>query len=294
MMFCRPTLFLILFLSLVKTPCFAAITTAEAFLVILVDARHLDYSDGRNLLKTIAKHPSDGSKNGDVGHAWVYVEGMLNGQRVYVEGGHSGERGILKAKYCDGVMNYIEYGVANPTPEQRQNPCLEPNPIKYLWESQPDGFFEEGTGGHTPTFAAAIALTDRQFRDILDFIVTYNYQEYSLTGNQCSSFVTQIAALAYFSLDSSIAVPIEKSLYVDGEWLFLWEDPVYSTLIIASPDILEDSLKRAVAEGRAQEALRWYRCYHHQSKPLATKLREFLKTIYLAPQRLERWLRLSL
>jgi hypothetical protein len=229
-------------------------------LVFLVDAPHLDCSNNNTLIKTIAKHPSNGSKNGDVGHAWIYLQGVIDGKKVFVEGGHSGELGITQAKYFDGIMNYIEYGYANPNLEQQRNPRYEPNPIKYLWAVQHDGFFQRGCGRHRPTFAAKIEITEDQFHRILKFIQpqNYNYRDYSLIGNQCSSFVVQVASLVNFQIESKQAIPIQQYLVAKGECFKLWEDPQYSTLIISSPDAIECSLKRAVRERRAVNALDWY------------------------------------
>ena len=69
----------------------ASLASLENFIIFAVDARKLDYSDCSRLLKTMAKHPSDGSKNSDVGHAWIYLK---QGDSI-LQGGHSAERGIL-------------------------------------------------------------------------------------------------------------------------------------------------------------------------------------------------------
>src|SRR5262245_4920764 len=67
-----------------------------SFLVICVDACRLDYTSCKELVRTIAKHPANGSKNGDVGHAWIYLRGWLDGEWIEIEGGHSGELGLIK------------------------------------------------------------------------------------------------------------------------------------------------------------------------------------------------------
>lgn len=244
-----------------------AMEVSSFFLIILVDARHLDYTDNKSLFKTIAKHPSDGSKNGDVGHAWVYLQGIIDGEDVFVEGGHSGELGITQAKYFEGVMNYIEYGYANPSKEQMQKPRFEPNPIKYLWSDLYDGYFQEGSGGHVPNFAVKIDLTEEQFNAILNFIhpCNYCYKRYSLTENQCSSFVARIAELADFQIEHEITMNIEQTVKINGEIFTLWEDPLYSQITFSSPDIIEKSLMDAVSKGRAEYALPWYKKYHHLS-----------------------------
>lgn len=232
---------------------------SDYFLIILVDARHLDYSDNKSFLGTVAKHPDDGSKNGDIGHAWIYLQGIKNGKKIALEGGHSGERGVLQAKYFDGIMNYNDFGYANPTTEQIKQPCYEKNPIKYLWTTQQDGFFQKGSGNHSPTFAAKIDLTKEQFEKILLYIQKqYPYDQYGLTGYQCSSFVAHVAAIAGFYFEYNMEMPLQKKVWYGGRWVRFWEDEDYSSLVFASPDKVEQSLMEAVEEGRAEYALDWY------------------------------------
>lgn len=158
----------------------------DYFLVVLAEARHLDYGDNACMLKTMAKHPSDGSKNGDVGHVWVYVEGWKDGERVYIEGGQSGDTGCQRPTYMWGIIEGALRG--------------DPNPARYLWESFSDGFFQPGSGQHTPTYAAKIDLTQEQFDRIVAFICDYDYKEYSIRGKQCCSFAVQAASLFVFTI----------------------------------------------------------------------------------------------
>ncbi len=228
-------------------------TTAHAntdpFLIIFVDAKHLNYNNCSSLLKTILKHP-DGSKNRDIGHAWIYLQGTIDGNLVSIEGGHSGELGITQAKYFDGIMNYLEYGYSNPTPAQMISPRYEPNPIKYLWEPLNDGFFQEGAGKHKPTFAVKINLNQEQFQQIYRYVTNcYDYSHYALGGNQCSSFVAQVAALAGVYLESEITISVPSSMWFNGMHVRLWEDPAYRTLTFSSPDILEKSMREASSKG---------------------------------------------
>lgn len=223
----------------------ASMTESDYFIVFLVDAPHLDYTGTKNLLQTIATHPN-GSKRGDVGHAWIYLRGVVDGQPVFVEGGHSGECGIVQPKYFDGIMDYIEMG--------------ECNPVKYLWECQRDGFFQKGSGGHIPTFGAKFDITEEQFRRILEFMQpnNYGYTEYGLTCNQCCNFVARIADLIDFPLGFEIRFPVAKTLNFRGAKLTLWEDSRYSWITFGSPDVLEKSLVDAVKSGKAEYALSWY------------------------------------
>ena len=233
---------------------------SDYFLIILVDARHLDYTGGVKFFDSVAKHPSDGSKNRDVGHAWIYLQGMRNEQKIIVEGGHSGEKDEQPARYFDGLMNYNEYGSSTPTEEDILNPKYEPNPVKYLWTEREDGFFQKGSGGHRPTFAAKIKLTRRQFEKILHFIhpSRYPYKKYALLGQQCSSFVTQVAAIAGLQLASHTTMKIAPQICYGKRSIRLWEDPRYAEICFATPDMIEKSLIEAVEEGLAESALKWY------------------------------------
>jgi hypothetical protein len=236
---------------------------SESVLVLLVDAKHLNYSNSQKLLQSLAKNPESFSKNGSFGHAWIYVRGIIDGHCVEVEGGHSGERGILDPKYFDGIMNYIEYGQANPTKERVEKIYDEPDPIKYLWAPLHDGFYQKGSGGHEPTFAAKIDITNEQFKKIIDFInpANYDYANYSLTHHQCTSFVAQVAALIGVNLPYEITVPVQQHVRFGLTKYQLWTDPFYSKLTIPSPDVLEKSLIQLVIDGHAEDALDRYLRY---------------------------------
>lgn len=265
----------------------ASLKEGDFYLLILVDARHLDYSSTLELLKTMSKHPSNGSKNGDFGHAWIELHGIQNGNPQVIEGGHSGERGIIQEKYFDGIMNYRDFGYANPTNEQKKYPRYEPNPIKYLWEPLYDGFFEKGSGGHTPTFGIKIDISPCQYNEIIHFIHTYDFSIYSLAQSQCSSFVVKIAQIAGLSLDSLIKLPLAQKLYIEGEWIRLWEDPAYSCIFIHSPDILEASMIRCVEEGYVDYGLTFYKKKH--SLPWKENIQRIKENIFLFPARMEKW-----
>lgn len=233
----------------------------DFFLVILVDACHLDYTNTYQFFQSVAIHPGNGSMRSDLGHAWIYLQGKCkNGRKFVLEGGHSGEREASPVGYFDGIMNYNEWGYANPTEEQMHHPRDEPNPVKYLWTVREDGFFQKGSGGHSPTFAAKIPLSSQQFKSILSFIrpCNYPYQCYGLMRNQCCTFVAQVAALAGLSLETQMTMPIASSLYYRKVRVRLWENPCYSILTFSTPDIVEKSLMQAVKNGQAEYALDWY------------------------------------
>lgn len=263
-------------------------TTSDYFLVVIVNARHLDYTDNHSFFKTVAKHPSDGCKNGDVGHTWIYLQGIRDGEPVYLEGGFSGEYGYVQARYFDGIMNYLDYGYANPAPEQMACPRYEPNPVKYLWEIQHDGFFEWGGGCHRPTYAAKVNLTPEQFNKIFSFIDNYQFHEYSIIDKQCSSFAAQVASIGGLKLDTKVTISIKPVLYVGGQPLRFWTDPCFSELTVSSPDIIERSLMQAVEEGRAEYALDWYLQTHPE--PWKSKAKRLHRNVTRFPKRFCRYL----
>lgn len=242
-----------------QPPCCQSMEEDDYFLIILVDACHLDYSDACKFFKSVFMH-SNGSRRGDVGHAWIYLQCKRNGRIFRLEGGHSGEIEEPPARYFDGIMNYNDWGYSNPTKQQKSCPRHEPDPIKYLWTMREDGFFQKGSGGHCPTFAAKISLSKQQFERILSFVrpSRYPYQHYSLLGPQCCTFAAQVAALAGVSLSTQITMQIAPSIFYGKTWIRLWKDPRYSTLTFSTPDMLEKSLMKAVENGEAEYALDWY------------------------------------
>lgn len=250
-------------------PCLAVKPESSPYyLAILVDARQLDYSCNKAFFRSLVKHPSDGSKNCDVGHAWIY----LKGKGVELEGGHSGELGQSRPKYFEGIMQCINSGYGNP--------------VQYLWESLNDGYFQEGSGGHVPTFAIKRTLTERQFATILSFVEQYPYRDYALTGRQCCSFVRKVARLAGLELECAMQMAIEPTVKVAGEVLPLWSDPFYSKIEFPCPEVLECSMREAVATGQAEYALDWYLETHAKNVPRE----HWFETVYKFPFRLRRLL----
>jgi hypothetical protein len=259
------------------------------FLVVLVNARHLDYTECRSLIGTIAKHPSDGSKSADIGHAWICLQGEIEGQPFYLEGGHSGETGLFQARYFEGIINNVEYGLPNPTQAQcRECAHYEPDPVNYLWEVQQDGFFQAGSGGHRPSYALKVPLSREQFQAILAFIRTYDFANYSLQGNQCTTFAAGIAAIAGLELECAVRLQIPSALTLKDASLRLWSDARYSILSVPSPDVLEKSMMQAVREGRAACALEWYQKTHR--KNMGAELKDVGELLVKFPERFARYL----
>lgn len=236
---------------------------SDYYIIFLVDAKHFDYSNSQTFLKTFVKNPS-GSKECSFGHAWI----VLKGKDFIIEGGHSGENGIIKPRYVEGINSLILQ--------------KDDNPVRYLWESLEDGFFQYGNGDHAPTFAAKIDLTKDEFENILTFIKCYPYKNYSLTSRQCVSFVHQIAAIIDIALETELSLPLEKNLKIGKQTFILWNDPKYSVITFSSPEVLERSLIKLVLLGKAQNALGWYK-NPKKEETLLKKIKSF-------PFRIQRYL----
>lgn len=209
-------------------------------LTILVNARHLDYSDGQSLLRTMVKHPSDGSLNGDVGHAWI----LLQGEGAVLEGGHSGEWGIQEPKYFDGIMDLVEQG--------------DRNPVRYLGKTLQDGCFQTGTGGHDPTYAARIPLTKEEYLRLRAQILNTDFAPYSMTDRQCVTFIESLLQDLGICLETKVAIPIPYRVKVGRETFVVRTDPEYAEIVFHSPDLLEKELMALVSSGRAEYALPYY------------------------------------
>lgn len=201
-------------------------------LTIFVSAKHFDYSSCQACLTSLAK-----TRDGRFGHAWICLRGLRHGQPLEITGSHSGELGRRQPSYCDGVADLVD--------------CGDPNPIRYLWEVQRDGFFQQGSGGHRPTYAAQVTITPEQFEAIANFMENYPYNEYCLTGRQCTTFCIKIAALAGWKLEGNVTLNICSEINFRGIHMCLWHDPRYSSITFATPDLLEQSLKESVKAGRA-------------------------------------------
>jgi len=190
-------------------------------LLIMVEAPHFDYTSPSTILRSISQHPRNGRKDGTVGHAWICLTGY-----PCIEGGHTGETGRLQPRYLEGVVDLSE--------------AEDPDPFRYLFTIQHDGYFEKGAGIHRPTYAIAISLTPETSQTIRSFIATYDFSEYALTGNQCCTFVTHLASLAGVTLECRQTIPVEHHLLTFG-----------------SPDRLEQSMQMAVREGKAGNITPW-------------------------------------
>jgi len=234
------------------------ISSSEYFVVFLVASRNLDYFDNRVLFNTV-RYIDSPKRGGGVGHSWIYIHGIKDGREYSLEGGHSA---WMKGApgYITGVMNLNKYGYSDPKNSPDGNFRHEPNPISYLWQVRKDGHFQQGPGGHYPTFAAKVDITKDQFERIIRLIDAdiYSFDSFSIIDKQCTTFVAKVAAMVGLNLNHMVSVKIDQEITVGGQRYRLWADPIYSKITFASPDKLETSLRHAVASGKAEYAIDWY------------------------------------
>ena len=228
------------------------------FVVFLTHAVGLAYDDPGTLARQLYKRKR--FKRGFMGHSWIYLEGREGGRRFSIDAGLS-PKGDDGTQFMLGVLNLSQYGYAHPTRAQKQNPRFEPNPISFLSRDHKNGYLQTRSDAKTPpTYAARVNLTQEQYRKIRSLMDPKrpSHRSFQLNGQQCSSFVATVAALADIALEHEITVAIPSSITVAGKTYLLWTDPKYSRLTLSSPDVLERSLKQLVSQGRATDVLRWY------------------------------------
>jgi hypothetical protein len=218
----------------------------DRFLVVLVNARHLDYSSFENFIQTLRWGPVF-PREPIIGHAWVILGEKKEGKTLYFEAGHTGELGGHVPRYLDEVM---------------RRACMtnDPNPAKYFFTVLPDGQLEVGSGGHVPTFAIALPLTKEQVARIHRLFEPdgYDFSQWGLQGPQCVRFVRSCLAAVGVNIVCSETLHLPQKVVFQGTQRVLWTDPVYSTLVVETPDLLEKRMWELVCRGEALTATQWY------------------------------------
>ncbi len=214
----------------------------EYALVVLVDARHLDYSSPSSYLTTLSQTPFS-----HTGHAWVLLIGKQDGHPWIFEGGHTGEFGRLAPRYFDELVQLSR--------------CKDPNPAKYLFSPLPDGRLEIGSGDHKPTLAAAFSITKEGFDRIMRLFDPdgYDFSQWGLRGPHCVHFVLSCLACVDVDLSCQKEIDLPSSFTYNGEKIALWTDSAYSRLTTETPELLEEQLIDQVYKGGALVATKWYR-----------------------------------
>lgn len=227
----------------------------DRYLVILVDARHLDYSSFEKFFLTM-NSGAVFSREPTIGHAWVII-GERRGEKTWLfEGGHTGEFGGHVPRYFDEVLH-------------RAYTAEDPNPAKYFFFPLPDGQLQIGSGGHIPTFAVAIPISKEQLLRIQRLFEPdgYDFSQWSIQGPQCVRFVRTCLAVAGVDVSCIEKIPLPQSVQYRGEKRTLWRESTYSILSVETPDLLEKRLWELARAGRALVATQWYKSvYRRQAR----------------------------
>jgi hypothetical protein len=218
----------------------------EYFLVVLVDARHADYSSSRAYLSTLTSSMIR-ERSPDPGHAWIVLAGIKDGEPWIFEGGHSVDCNLLTKNYIKNILGLSSHG-------------KEKNPARYLFQRTKNGLFEYGRGDNIPTFAAAIPLTKEGFDRILKLFEEdgYDFSKWGIEGPNCVQFALSCLASVGIEFDCEDALPVPPALSFFGNEFRLWSDPSHATLTIKTPDLLEKRLWELVKQGSAICATQWY------------------------------------
>jgi hypothetical protein len=137
-----------------------------------------------------------------------------------------------------------------------------------------------------------LPITEKQFDAILAFIRNYDFRNYALTQNQCTSFASQVAEIGGLMLEGELTMQLQSTLDMGHYQLCLWSEPRYREITISSPDNLERSLIKAVRAGRATCALAWY-LQNHAQTDWSTNMQQAFHTFVRFPSRYFKWLHIS-
>ncbi len=220
--------------------------TDEYFLVVLVDARHADYTSPRAYLSTLTSSMIK-QHSPDPGHAWIVLAGKKDGKPWIFEGGHSVDCSLLTKNYVANIFGFTSID-------------KDPNPARHLFLPTKQGLFEYGPGENRPTFGAAVPLTKEGFEKILKLFEEdgYNFSNWGIEGPNCVQFALSCLASVGVEFNCEDFLPVPESFSFFGNEFRLWSDPSYSTLNIKTPDLLEKRLWELVKSGSAFCATQWY------------------------------------
>jgi hypothetical protein len=207
------------------------------FLYVLTEAANWDFSEASSLLLSIWLRPW--------AHAWIILESPRN----RLEGGHTGDFGLERPRYHEGVRQRDRDG--------------DPNPIAYLWQTMSDGQFQKGKPNRPPTFVWRMPITRRRYQLIYEFMVQRKYDQFGVRSNNCTDMVVEAAALAGINLSHRIRLSLPRETKVWGRTRRVWTDPQFRILEFSTPEVLEPDLRHLAQMGIGSDATEWYRALKH-------------------------------
>jgi hypothetical protein len=202
------------------------------YLYILNESADWDYSGAASLVFTIWMRPW--------AHSWLILESP--GDRL--EFGHTGDLGITKPRYHEGVFKKIKEG--------------DPNPIAYLWQTMGDGQFQIGKPNRPPSFVWRMPITRRRYQSIHDYVMQRKYDQFGLRSNNCTDLVAEVAALAGINLIHRIRLTGPQEVKIWGRPRRVWTDPQYRILEYSTPEVLDADLRQLARLGIGSDVTEWY------------------------------------
>jgi hypothetical protein len=173
-------------------------------------------------------------------HSWL----ILESPKERLEFGHTGDLGITKPRYHEGVFQKIKEG--------------NPNPIGYLWQTMTDGQFQIGTPNRPPKFVWRMPITRRRNQVILEYVMQRKYDQFDLRNNNCTNLVAEAAALAGINLIHRIHLTLPPKTKVLGRMRRIWTDPQYHILEYSTPEVLDADLRQLARLGIGSDVTEWY------------------------------------
>ena len=202
------------------------------YLYILAEAANWNFSAASALVFSIWRRPW--------AHSWIILESPLERR----EFGHTGDFGLVTARYHEGV---IQRGRAG-----------DPNPIAYLWETMADGEFQTGKPNRPPSFVWRMPISQRHHQLIQDYVAHRTYDTFGLRNNNCTDMAAKTASLAGIHLTHRIRLTLPSKTKFLGKTLRVWTDPHYRILEFSTPEVLELELRQLARMGIGSDVTEWY------------------------------------
>jgi hypothetical protein len=214
--------------SATKTP----VGDVGYYLYILNEHANWDYSAAASLVFSIWMRPW--------AHSWL----ILESPQGRLELGHTGDFGLAKPRFHEGVYQKIREG--------------DPDPIAYLWQTMADGQLQMGKPNRPPTFVWRMPITERRYQLIHEYLMQRKYDQFGVRSNNCTDLVAEAAALAGINLIHRIRLTGPREVKVWGKPRRVWTDPQYRILEYSTPEVLDADLRQLVRLGIGSDATTWY------------------------------------
>jgi hypothetical protein len=202
------------------------------YLYILNESADWDHSDPTSITFSIWQRPW--------AHSWL----MLESPADRLECGHTGDSGLTRPRFHDGVFQRIQEG--------------HPDPIGYLWETMSDGRLQIGKPNRPPTFVWRMPITSRKYQLIHEYVMQRKYDKFGVRTHNCTDMVIEAAALAGINLIHRIRLTLPPETKIWGRMRRLWTNPEYRLLEYGTPEVLEVDLRQLARLGIGSDATKWY------------------------------------